>query len=504
MRGSTCVAAFAAAFAAVAVPPAALAQPTFTPLVIDATGSGNGKAVGDIDLDGKGDAVLGGASLAWYEAGAGWARRVIRAAAVNEFTFDLQAVDVDADGDVDVIGGDGASLNNVLWFENPVINPPAGRGSDPRVEANWAQHEIGTHGAVAHDIEVADVNRDGRLDVLTSGFGRTHLWIQSSPTSWTGREMTTMTGATLGVFFADIDRDGRLDIAVPRGWWRAPEDALAGTWTHYPVTAATDGDEVVAADLNGDGRVDLATTIADGPGVLAWFEAPADPTLPDWTRRVIDASMGGHHPEARDFDGDGRLDLLMGEPHANLSVFFNQGGSPPSFFERSLDTASALNARSGDLDGDGDLDVFSADGPGEPPAKVYMNSGLAAPAAIRLFTVAPCRLVDTRQAVGPRGGPALFALSERTFTLSGICNVPTSARALVLNITINQPTAAGHLTMYPAGTAPPRASVLNFVAGATRANNATIPVAAGGHAVVYLGQTTGTAHVIIDVTGYYQ
>jgi hypothetical protein len=50
----------------------------------------------------------------------------------------------------------------------------------------------------------------------------------------------------------------------------------------------------------------------------------------------------------------------------------------------------------------------------------------------------------------------------------------------------------------------PRASTLNFVPGRTRANNAIIPMAAGGHVLVFSGQVAGTTHLIIDVTGYFE
>ena len=499
IRGTALAAAFLAG-------PVALAQtPTFTAVVIDPARSGDAKAVGDIDLDGKADPILGGSSLAWYEAGASWARRVIRAVPLHDaFTTDLQALDLDADGNVDLVVGDSNGPENVLWFENPLRNPPAGLGSDPRVEANWLHHVIGTHGAIAHDVEVADVNRDGRLDVLTSGFGHTNLWVQSSPTSWTGRDLTALPGMTVGVFFGDIDRDGRADIATPSGWFKAPDDPLAGTWTRYVITGASDGDEILLADLNGDGRLDVLTMVADGSGPFAWFEAPADPTQPSWTRRLIDAAMGSHHPEAMDFDGDGRLDVLMGQPATDLSIYFNQGGSPPTLTKMQLDVVAAHNARAGDLDGDGDLDIFGADLSGSPPAKVHLNAGVPPPTAIRLHPVAPCRLVDTRGPLGPSGGPTLFAQSTRVFSLAGTCGIPATARALVLNVTVAQPSALGHVTLYPVGVAPPRASMLNFAAGRTRANNGTVTVAAGGWLAVFSGQVSGTSHLIIDVTGYYQ
>jgi hypothetical protein len=121
------------------------------------------------------------------------------------------------------------------------------------------------------------------------------------------------------------------------------------------------------------------------------------------------------------------------------------------------------------------------------------------------YTVAPCRLVDTRGAVGvPYGSPALPALSTRTFVAAGQCGVAAGARALSFNITVTLATAAGNLRLYGAGVAPPLVSTINYVAGQTRANNGVVALGAAGDFVVQSGQPTGTAHVIIDVNGYFQ
>jgi hypothetical protein len=120
-----------------------------------------------------------------------------------------------------------------------------------------------------------------------------------------------------------------------------------------------------------------------------------------------------------------------------------------------------------------------------------------------LFTLTPCRLVDTRDPAGPLGGPALAAGATRVFTVIGQCGIPPGAKAISANITVTQPTAAGHLILFPGGT-PPGVSTINFKADQTRANNAIAPLSATGALSVTDGQGTGTTHFILDVNGYFE
>jgi hypothetical protein len=76
---------------------------------------------------------------------------------------------------------------------------------------------------------------------------------------------------------------------------------------------------------------------------------------------------------------------------------------------------------------------------------------------------------------------------------------------LSVNVTVTQPTAAGHLTLLPAGSSLPVASTVNFILGQTRANNAVVPLDSSGRFAVFDGQGTGqTAHLIVDVNGYFE
>lgn len=123
------------------------------------------------------------------------------------------------------------------------------------------------------------------------------------------------------------------------------------------------------------------------------------------------------------------------------------------------------------------------------------------------FTVAPCRVADTRNPVGPSGGPALSANTVRTFPVTGICGIPPSATAVAINMAIWFPSDGGDLRLYPAGGAVPLASAINFRAGLVRANNAIVPLGAGGQISVQCDMplgSSGTTDLFFDVYGYFQ
>lgn len=142
-----------------------------------------------------------------------------------------------------------------------------------------------------------------------------------------------------------------------------------------------------------------------------------------------------------------------------------------------------------------DFDVVQRAYQGAPPPPAVAAS---------FYTLTPCRLVDTRAATGPLGGPALSAGSDRAFTVAGICGIPASARALAVNVTVTASTGGGYLTLRPGGSGAAVASTVNYNAGATRANSAVVLLGAAGDVLVSCGQPSGTAHVVIDATGYFQ
>jgi hypothetical protein len=123
------------------------------------------------------------------------------------------------------------------------------------------------------------------------------------------------------------------------------------------------------------------------------------------------------------------------------------------------------------------------------------------PTALAFSTVTPCRLVDTRTATGPLGGPSLPANTARVFPiLSSSCNIPATAQAYSMNFTVVPKSALGFLTTWPTGQPQPFVSTLNAPTGAVTANAAIVPVGAGGNVSVFVTHDTD---LVIDINGYF-
>jgi hypothetical protein len=127
-----------------------------------------------------------------------------------------------------------------------------------------------------------------------------------------------------------------------------------------------------------------------------------------------------------------------------------------------------------------------------------------AAASLGYFTMTPCRIVDTRGAAGPLGGPWLAAHAKRSFLIAGQCGIPATARAVAGNLTVTQPTAAGDLRVFAGGAPTPLVSSVNYGLGQTRANNAVVTLGAAGDISVRCDQASGTVEFLFDVTGYFQ
>lgn len=124
------------------------------------------------------------------------------------------------------------------------------------------------------------------------------------------------------------------------------------------------------------------------------------------------------------------------------------------------------------------------------------------PGALSLYTLNPCRILDTRDATGPLGGPILSG-SRSIPASSANCGIPASAQALSLNATVVPATTLGYLTLWSSGTAQPVVSTLNALDGSITANAALVPLGFGAQAGWLSAFSTDQTHLILDTNGYF-
>ncbi|MET8462773.1 right-handed parallel beta-helix repeat-containing protein [Micromonospora zamorensis] len=119
----------------------------------------------------------------------------------------------------------------------------------------------------------------------------------------------------------------------------------------------------------------------------------------------------------------------------------------------------------------------------------------------RYVPITPTRLLDTRAPIGvPASGPvAGFGTIELPIGIIGGVR-DTDISAVVLNVTVTQPTSAGFISAFPGGDWSDASSV-NFVAGETVPNQVTVPVRNGS--VKFYNAASGTVHLVVDLQGFY-
>jgi len=316
----------------------------------------------DVDKDGINDFVIGertrAPSVVWYKyKGNRWDKHVIDNTRLNpEAGGDF--CDIDGDGDLDIILGQDASGNAMWWWENPY----------PDYGKPWTRRYIKNAGGNKHhDQAIGDFDGDGVVELLSWNQGAKKLllfeipsdaqstqpWPSTAIYSWSsGRELEGFPSLPV-----DIDQDGKLDIVGGGRWFKHKGG------TEYQANVIDDGmrfTQCAAGQLVKGGRPEVVFSPGDMNGDAKWYEWKGK----EWTAHTLRYVVHGHTCEVRDVDGDGNLDIMigeMGQPGAGdkAKTFIWYGDGRGDFKETVASSGQGIHeGKLGDLDGDGDLDIL--------------------------------------------------------------------------------------------------------------------------------------------------
>ncbi|OPZ05453.1 MAG: FG-GAP repeat protein [candidate division BRC1 bacterium ADurb.BinA292] len=285
-------------------------------------------------------------------------------------TRDLRSVgaaDIDGDGDLDLYsaltGVAGDQQSRIEWYRNLGGNPPLFLTLTASTAINGAM-----------EAAAADMNHDGLMDLLSASFFDNKIaWYENNgivPPDFTQHVIADNVRGAIAVFPVDMDRDGDMDVlsasALGDGiFWHERINLVepAGFYTRNVDNTSGAASDVIAADLTGNSYPDIIATYSSSDSVV-WYEHSGLVPSSLVARHVITTTAeGASSVAAADIDGDGDMDLVVSSEVDRTVAWYESDGQPvPTFTEHVISNSAngVRNVAIGDVDGDGRLDVLAA------------------------------------------------------------------------------------------------------------------------------------------------